>query len=62
VETPLGKAAWAGEKGERAKAEIPVGRFAWPSEIASLIGYLAGEDAAMVTGTNVLIDGGRTSV
>jgi 2-deoxy-D-gluconate 3-dehydrogenase len=62
VETPLGKAAWAGEKGERAKAEIPVGRFAQPSEIASLIGYLAGEDAAMVTGTNVLIDGGRTSV
>ncbi|HVX07964.1 GolD/DthD family dehydrogenase [Humibacter sp.] len=62
VETPLGKAAWAGEKGERAKAEIPVGRFAQPSEIASLIGYLASEDAAMVTGTNVLIDGGRTSV
>jgi 2-deoxy-D-gluconate 3-dehydrogenase len=62
VETPLGKAAWAGEKGERAKAEIPVGRFARPSEIASLIGYLASEDAAMVTGTNVLIDGGRTSV
>ncbi|GAB3611679.1 GolD/DthD family dehydrogenase [Humibacter ginsengisoli] len=62
VETPLGKAAWAGEKGERAKAEIPVGRFAQPGEIASLIGYLASEDAAMITGTNVLIDGGRTSV
>ncbi|GAB3609296.1 D-threitol dehydrogenase [Humibacter ginsengiterrae] len=62
VETPLGKAAWAGEKGERAKAEIPVGRFAQPGEIASLIGYLASEDAAMITGTNVLIDGGRTGV
>lgn len=62
VETPLGKAAWAGEKGERAKAEIPVGRFAQPEEIASLIGYLASEDAAMITGTNVLVDGGRTSV
>jgi 2-deoxy-D-gluconate 3-dehydrogenase len=62
VETPLGKAAWAGEKGERAKAEIPAGRFAQPEEIASLIGYLASEEAAMVTGTNILIDGGRTSV
>jgi 2-deoxy-D-gluconate 3-dehydrogenase len=62
VETPLGKAAWAGEKGERAKAEIPVGRFAQPGEIASLIGYLASEDAAMITGTNELIDGGRTGV
>jgi len=62
VETPLGKAAWVGEKGERAKAEIPVGRFAQPEEIASLIGYLASADAAMITGTNVLVDGGRTSV
>ena len=62
VETPLGKAAWAGEKGERARAEIPVGRFAKPAEIATLIGYLASADAAMVTGTNLLIDGGRTSV
>jgi len=62
VETPLGKKAWAGEKGERAKEAIPVGRFAQPEEIAALIGYLAGEDAAMVTGSNVVIDGGFTSV
>ncbi|WP_307866453.1 GolD/DthD family dehydrogenase [Leucobacter chromiisoli] len=62
VETPLGKAAWAGEKGEKAKAEIPVGRFAQPEEVAAMIGYLASEDAAMVTGTNMLLDGGFTSV
>jgi NAD(P)-dependent dehydrogenase (short-subunit alcohol dehydrogenase family) len=62
VETPLGMAAWAGEKGERAKAEIPVGRFARPDEVASLIAYLASDAAAMISGTNMLIDGGRTSV
>lgn len=62
VETPLGKKAWAGEKGEKAKKEIPVGRFAQPEEVASLIGYLASDDAAMITGTNVLIDGGFTTV
>ncbi len=62
VETPLGKEAWAGEKGERAKAEIPVGRFALPGEVAAMIGYLAGDDAAMVTGSNLLLDGGFTSV
>lgn len=62
VETPLGKAAWAGEKGERAKAQIPTGRFAQPEEVAALIAYLAGDAAAMITGTNVLIDGGRTTV
>lgn len=62
VETPLGKAAWAGEKGERAKAQIPVGRFAQPDEVAELIAFLASDAAAMITGQNVLIDGGFTSV
>ncbi|MDQ0211900.1 GolD/DthD family dehydrogenase [Arthrobacter bambusae] len=62
VETPLGKKAWAGEKGEKAKKEIPVGRFAQPEEVASLIGYLASDEAAMITGSNVLIDGGFTTV
>ncbi len=62
VETPLGKAAWAGEKGEKAKRDIPVGRFASPEEVAALIAFLASDDAAMITGTNVMIDGGRTSV
>lgn len=62
VETPLGKAAWAGEKGEKAKAEIPVGRFARPEEVAALIAFLADDDAAMITGSNYLIDGGFTTV
>jgi NAD(P)-dependent dehydrogenase (short-subunit alcohol dehydrogenase family) len=62
VETPLGKAAWAGEKGEKAKSEIPVGRFAQPEEVAALIGYLASPEAAMISGENILIDGGRTTV
>jgi 2-deoxy-D-gluconate 3-dehydrogenase len=62
VETPLGKAAWAGEKGEKAKAAIPVGRFAQPEEVAALIAFLAGDDAAMITGSNYLIDGGFTTV
>lgn len=62
VETPLGKAAWAGEKGEKAKSEIPVGRFAQPEEVAALIAYLASDAAAMISGSNVMIDGGRTTV
>lgn len=62
VETPLGKEVWAGEKGQKAKASIPVGRFATPEEVASLIAYLCSDVAGMITGENVLIDGGFTSV
>lgn len=62
VETPLGRAAWAGERGDKAKEAIPVGRFAKPEEVAHLVAYLASDVAAMITGENVLIDGGFTSV
>lgn len=58
VETELGKRAWAGEVGEKMRALIPTGRFAQPAEVAALIGYLLGEDAAMITGENIRIDGG----
>ena len=62
VETPLGKLAWAGEKGEAMKKHIPVGRFAQPEEVAALIAYLASDSAAMITGENILIDGGYSSI
>lgn len=62
VATELGKKAWAGPAGEEMRAAIPAGRFAEPEEIAAAIGYLASDDAAMVTGENLVIDGGYTSV
>ena len=58
VETALGKKAWAGELGEKAKLQIPVGRFAQPEEIAGLVLYLVSDAAKMITGENVVIDGG----
>lgn len=60
VETPMALVGWAGEKGERAKAEIPVGRFAKPAEIALAAVFLSSNAAAMITGTNLLVDGGMT--
>jgi 3-oxoacyl-[acyl-carrier protein] reductase len=42
---------------ERARA-IPVGRFGEPDEIASMIAYLASEEAAFVTGQAIGVDGG----
>lgn len=37
---------------------IPVGRPARAAEVASLVAYLAGDDAAYMTGASLLVDGG----
>ncbi|WP_191569342.1 SDR family oxidoreductase [Paracoccus yeei] len=58
VETPMALVGWAGEKGERAKAEIPVGRFAQPAEIAAAARYLASDQAGIVNGAVLMADGG----
>ena len=60
VETALGKKAWAGEVGASMKKKIPVGRFAQPEEVASAILYLVSGHSRIVTGANLLIDGGYT--
>lgn len=60
VETELGKVGWSGEKGVRARAEIPTRRFAQPAEIALAALYLASDGAAMVNGANLMVDGGYT--
>jgi len=60
VETPMGQMSWSGEKGERARREIPAGRFAQPEEIAGVAAFLASDDAAMVNGANLVVDGGFT--
>ncbi len=60
VETPLGKRAWAGALGEEMKKKIPVGRFAQPDEISAAVLYLVSEHTKIITGANLMIDGGYT--
>jgi NAD(P)-dependent dehydrogenase (short-subunit alcohol dehydrogenase family) len=60
VETPMALVGWSGEKGVQARQEIPVGRFAKPSEIAAAAAYLASDDAGIINGETLMADGGFT--
>jgi NAD(P)-dependent dehydrogenase (short-subunit alcohol dehydrogenase family) len=60
VLTELGHKAWDGPVGDAFKKEIPAERFAEPDEIAGVIAFLCSDNAAMITGHNLLIDGGYT--
>ncbi|MEA4853615.1 MAG: D-threitol dehydrogenase [Christensenella sp.] len=60
VMTELGHKAWDGPHGDAMKQLIPAGRFAEPDEIAACIAFLCSNAAGMVTGENLVIDGGYT--
>jgi NAD(P)-dependent dehydrogenase (short-subunit alcohol dehydrogenase family) len=60
VLTELGHKAWDGPAGDALKKEIPAGRFAEPDEIAGVIAFLCSNAAAMITGHDLIVDGGFT--
>ena len=60
VLTELGHKAWDGPVGDAFKKEMPSQRFAEPDEIAGVIAFLCSNTAAMITGHNLLVDGGYT--
>ncbi|WIX81007.1 SDR family oxidoreductase [Amycolatopsis carbonis] len=45
--------------GQQVLAQVPLGRYADPDEIAGTIAFLAGPAAAYITGTDLRVDGGR---
>ena len=57
VETDISK-QWSEESWKRVNSGILLGRIAQPSEIAPLVMFLASDEAAYITGSEFLIDGG----
>ena len=63
IETP-GFLAWASANPDEAKpllARNLIPRFGKPQDIAGVALFLASEDAAYITGANIVVDGGRVS-
>ncbi len=44
---------------EKILQQIPTGRFGAPEEIAAVVAFLVGEEAAWITGANIAINGGQ---
>ena len=59
VDTPMVRDSTDAARMVQVLAAIPLGRLAEPAEIASLITFLASDEAAYITGANVDIHGGE---
>ena len=51
--------AVAEEVREKIRAQIPVGRFGTPEEIAHIVSFLASEESGFITGSNISANGGQ---
>ena len=57
IETDM-TAALPAEQQAEYKRTIPAGRFATPAEVASVVAWLASDDAAYISGAVIPVDGG----
>lgn len=61
VMTPMQEAEYTPEMLAEVNRKIPLGRHAKPGEVAALFAFLCSEEAAFITGSYYVIDGGETA-
>ena len=62
VETPMVKKFFKNKKFKKeALANIPMGKAATESDVATAVCYLASSASSMITGTSIVVDGGWTA-
>jgi NAD(P)-dependent dehydrogenase (short-subunit alcohol dehydrogenase family) len=61
VMTPMQEAEYSPEMIAQVNAKIPLGRHARPEELAALLAFVACDEAAYMTGSAVVMDGGETA-
>lgn len=59
VMTPMQRMEYTDEMLEVVNQKIPMGRHADPKEIAAAFAFLASDDAAFITGQQLIVDGGE---
>ena len=62
VKTDMARREINSKEGKNKIANIPVGRVANTSEISSVVGYLASNDASYITGQTININGGMSEL
>jgi meso-butanediol dehydrogenase/(S,S)-butanediol dehydrogenase/diacetyl reductase len=56
-----GSPATAEEALKRSAASLPMGRYAYASEVAQAALFLASDDSSFITGHTLMVDGGKTA-
>lgn len=62
VETDLSRKTLGEEAKQKLVAQVPLGRYAQPEEIAKVVVFLASDLNTYLTGQNIVVDGGFTIV
>jgi NAD(P)-dependent dehydrogenase (short-subunit alcohol dehydrogenase family) len=63
IDTPLFRHAIesVGGSAEETAARVPLGRLGQPIDVGRAIRFMLSDEASFITGTNLVVDGGRTS-